>query len=177
MKKLNLNTIVTKFKEHINQFNDKQGFSKAIYFFIFIMGLTAFLIQFQQQPTKSISHKDELSIDTYIPNDQGLVTIQVSNYESLDQIIGNYGVVDLYSVPLAPGQRARLIISQVKIVRTPKSPRHFNVLLPASEVGILAGHIGEFTVSVRNPKLFGTKIVKDKSKPAKRRIFFEWESK
>lgn len=177
MKKLNHTTIVTKFREKILGDKDISPQSqKIIATTVLALGLTAFLYQFNQKRPEISPANENSSIDTLIPTDQGLVTIQVANYESLDQIIGQYGVVDLYSTPLVPGEKARLVAKQVRLIRTHKSRRHFSVLLPTKDVGLLAGHPGEFTVSIRNPKQFGTKIVKRKGKPAKRRIQFETES-
>ena len=177
MRKLNLNTIAIKFKgKQIDDFLENRQIQKVAISFVFIIGLTAFLVQFHKDDKKIVQEEAPSSIDTFIPEDQGLVTIQVSNYESLDQIIGQYGVVDLYAPPLIPGKKARLVMKRVKLIKTAKSPRHFNVLLPKDDVGILAGHFGEFVVSIRNPNLVGTKIVKNKAKPTKRRIYFESES-
>lgn len=175
MKKLSLNTINTKFNDLVDYLqNSDKGF-RALIITCGALGLTAFLSQLQPQEKEAVIAKPMESIDTYIPADKGLYTIEVENYESLDQIIGQFGVVDLYSVPLSREKRAKLVIRKVKIVRTAKSPRHFNVLLEEDQVGVFAGHIGTFTALVRNPKVVGTKIVKEKGPSKRRRILYESE--
>ena len=175
MKKLNPTIIVTKFSEIIEKIQSSEKGLQGLIAAALVLGLTAFLSQWDSRPDKVETTTFKQSMDTYIPEDKSLVTIEVANYESLDQIIGQYGVVDLYSVPLAPGERAKLVIRKVKLVRTARSPRHFNVLLAENDAGILAGFPGTFTVSIRNPKLVGTKIVKEKAKARRRRISFESE--
>ncbi len=139
------------------------------------LGLFALLTQFHETKDRPLTERAPIHLDTYIPKGESLVPIQVSNYESLDQIIGQYGVVDLLSTPLTPTEKAKRVAYAVKLIRSAKSPRHFSVLIPAEEAPKLAGYSGEFTVVVRNPKLIGTKFVKENTKPQKRRVVFETE--
>ncbi len=144
--------------------------------FILLLGLGAGLVQFHQ-PGESAEVPEKLkNIDIFIPDGESLVPIQVANYESLDQIIGQYGVVDLYTTPLNPLEKGRKVAFAVKLVRAPQSPRHFSVLLPADEAHRLVGYHGEFTVVVRNPKIVGTKFVNNKPQTRKRRVVFETEA-
>jgi len=177
MRKFNLTTISTKFKEMVlNDSSDTTLQIKTWVVAIIILGSTAFLIQFHSSDElKEVINDPIKSIDTLIPRGQSLVPIRVSNYESLDQLIGQFGVVDLYTNPLNPNQKSRKVVSAVKLIRAPQSPNHFSVLLPANKSHKLIGHHGEFTVVVRNPELLGTKFVNKKSKPAKRRVLYEME--
>ncbi len=176
MKKCINAATILKFKDKL--FESKEGSfwpTSPALFAIVLMGVTAALIQFNQSGTQKPHEEEVLNWDTFIPDGQSLVPIQVSNYESLDQIIGQFGVVDLLSTPLSPNEKAKRVAYAVKLIRSPKSPRHFSVLVPADKAPSLAGFNGEFTVVVRNPKLIGTKIVKDRAKSPKRRIFYETE--
>lgn len=177
MKKLNLSTIGIKFKDIQPLFNLDNPKSWKIWFTLALaLGLISFLMQ--KRPDEHTPAQAEVSVgnlDTYIPENQSIVPIQVANYESLDQVIGQFGVVDLYTIPMSDKEKSQKIAHAVKLVRSPKSPRHFNVLLPADEAYRIAGHSGEFNVTVRNPKLVGTKIVKEKTKAKRRRVFYQSE--
>jgi len=176
MKKLNLSTIGIKFKDIPLLFDLDNPKSWRVWLALaLVLGLFSFLVQRQPSPQLVSAHKVEDSLDTYIPENQSIVPIQVANYESLDQVIGQYGVVDLYTIPVSEKEKAQKIAHAVKLVRSPKSPRHFNVLLPANEAYRIAGHSGEFNVTVRNPKLVGTKIVKERVKTKRRQVFYESE--
>lgn len=123
--------------------------------------------------TTSASSQDSSNgIDLLIPEGQSLVPIEVVNYETLDSLLGPYGVVDLfYADPQRP-EISKKIASMVKILRAPKNPSHFAVLVPSR----LALHIlqfkGPFIVSVQNPK-FQTGTHFEKKTPKRSRIIYE----
>lgn len=140
------------------------------------LGLTAWLSQREPaQDTPDPQPKTtELAFDTYIPENHSLIPITVSDYKSLDQVIGHFGVVDLYTAPASENQYSRLLAQAVKIVRHGKNSDHFSVLVPKDEATAITSHSGEFKVTVRHPESVGTKIVKRKREP-KRRITYESE--
>lgn len=126
--------------------------------------------QTTMEPTASQNDND--GIDILIPEGQSLVPIEVANYETLDSLLGPYGVVDLFFMdPLKP-ETGKKIASMVKILRAPKNPSHFAVLVPALQAHHILQFKGPFVVSVQNPKYqTGTHIEK---KPSKRsRIVYE----
>ena len=174
--KFNPAIILIKFKERLIGTKSENNIN-VIAVFAMILGLIAFLAQFGK-PSEKLKKTNQIleSIDIFIPEDQSLVPIRVANNESLDQIIGRYGVVDLYSVPLNPGERAVRIAYKVRLLRSPGNPNYFSVLLPADQAHRITGYPGEFYVSVRNPKSTGTRFIKKKSKKLKRSIVFEFES-
>lgn len=97
---------------------------------------------------------------TAIPAGFVLVPIEVANYESLDSILGKYGVVDLYIPPAEPRGHSIKVAERVKILRAPLNPSHFAVLAPENESSQLVRHDGPFLVVVQNPSApHGTKFV------------------
>lgn len=99
------------------------------------------------------------AVDTFIPAGYVLVPIEVANFESLDSILGKYGVVDLFLPTSDLKGRPRKIASRIKILRAPLNPSHFAVLAHESTSQSLVSELGPFTVVVRNPKNAGTEIV------------------
>lgn len=126
----------------------------------------------RDQPAPSEpSASDVTSFDTYIPDGFSLVPIEVSNYETLDSLLGTYGVVDLFALDPHNPEKSRRIAYRVKILRAPKNPSHFAVLVPYSEVGKILKYPGPLMVSVQNPKATGTAFVKERSQKPSRIIF------
>lgn len=120
-------------------------------FFVVVLVLYS-CVNSTPQKQSAVRAESPDGIDILIPQGQSLVPIEVANYETLDSLLGTYGVVDLFFVDPTKPETGKKIASMVKILRAPKNPSHFAVLVPAA----LAQHIlqfqGPFTVSVQNPQ-------------------------
>jgi len=133
-------------------------------------GLLTFIIEFSSTDLK---HKTspQASADTYIPYGFVLVPIEVQNLEVLDAILGQFGVVDLFIPPQAPGKNPQLIARQVRIIRAPLNPQKFAILSPESEASSLVRQSRPFIVVVQNPNQKEMKFSKILKK--KRHVFVE----
>lgn len=106
------------------------------------------------------------AVSTLIPAGYVLVPIEVANYESLDSILGKFGLVDLYVPSDDPKKTARKIASHLKILRAPLNPSHFAVLAKESESSRLVASNGPFIVVVQNPeRAVGTQFGKTSEHP------------
>lgn len=110
---------------------------------------------------------------TYIPDGFVLVPIEVANFESLDSILGAFGVVDLFVGSDDPRVKPKKLATRVKILRAPLNPNHFAVLVPDSESQNIVAYSGALTVVVQNPKRSGPTLVNPdtddiKQRPSKR---------
>lgn len=99
------------------------------------------------------------SAATLIPRGYVLVPIEVSNYDSLDSILGKYGVVDLYLPSENSKLRQRKVAERVRILRAPLNPSRFAVLVKETESSRLVSYSGPFTVIVQNSNISGTGLV------------------
>ncbi len=99
------------------------------------------------------------SAATYIPAGFVLVPIEVANFESLDSILGQFGVVDLFVGSEDPRVKPHKLAERVKILRAPLNPNHFAVLVPDSESQKIVAYSGALTVVVQNPKSLGPSLV------------------
>ncbi|MES2857350.1 MAG: hypothetical protein V4692_15880 [Bdellovibrionota bacterium] len=103
---------------------------------------------------------DRESASTFIPAGFVLVPIEIANFQSLDSILGQHGVVDLFKPSSEPDGRPIRVASKIKILRAPLNPSHFAVLAPEEESAALVSYQGAFTVVVQNPKeSSGTRFV------------------
>ncbi|MCB0393980.1 MAG: hypothetical protein KDD25_05445 [Bdellovibrionales bacterium] len=129
--------------------------------------------------TKKNQESNSPSVDTFIPNGFVLVPIEIQNSDSLDSILGNFGVVDLYLAPLTPNEKPQKVASHLKLLRAPLNPKVFAVLAPEDQAPKLVQLDRPFVVMVQNPDKTGTKFekVSEKRRPAKNRmIIYESDS-
>lgn len=112
--------------------------------------------------------KQETTYDTYIPEGFSLVPIEVANIESLDALLGPYGVVDLFTAVTPQNPKSEKIASKMKIVRAPKNPQFFAVLVPFKDVDKIMSVSGPFIVSVLNPKSQGGGVERAKQRRSSR---------
>jgi len=132
-------------------------------FFIFILVFPGLLALAHEVATPRAaeslpSSTEGSSVDTFIPAGFVLVPIDVINFEALDSVLGQYGIVDLFAVT-GPEERSRsLVASRIRILRAPKNPNHFAVLASSDEAANLVRHTGGFFVVLQNPNGSGTKL-------------------
>lgn len=107
-------------------------------------------------------------VDTMIPRGFVLVPVEIENYEALDSILGSFGLVDLYQ-GVAPA--ARLVARNVRLLRAPRNPSHFAVLVRETESDRFMQDAGAFTAIVKRPEAGGTEIVKAKKRTQRRIVY------
>jgi hypothetical protein len=138
---------------------------------VMVTGFIAFYLDSQPTTHTLLKTESPLDVTTLIPPGFVLVPIEVSNFESLDSILGQHGVVDLY----APGedlkQRPVKIAEKIKILRAPLNPSHFAVLAPEDESHKLVTQLGPLMVVVQPQASLGTKIVNEPGKAALDKTF------
>lgn len=108
-------------------------------------------------------------VDTIIPRGFVLVPIEVKNYESLDSILGKFGVVDLFQPTSTDENKQILIAKNVRILRAPQNPTQFAVLISENESHRILKSGGIFTVVLKRPNANGMEFVKD---PKKKTIIY-----
>lgn len=145
----------------------------AVIFAVVVSALLAIIWDQREPPAnQSPVQKDEGSADTFIPKDFVLVPIEVQNYDSLDSILGNFGVVDLFVPSVSPQEKPRLVARRVKILRAPLNPAKFAVLTPEKDASRIVQTSQPLFVVVQNPNRNGMEIVKAKAQ-RKSRVLVE----
>lgn len=97
-------------------------------------------------------------IDTVIPKNHSLIPIEIKNSESLDSIFGNYGLANLY---VEANGRQRLVVKNIKLLRAPKNPSHFAVLVKDAKAHLITRHEALFFVTLSSDKNSGTVFVEE----------------
>lgn len=98
------------------------------------------------------SAPENFTTDTIIPAGFVLIPIDLQNSRSLDGIMGPFGVVDLFTVPVQMGQVGTKVGDNIKIIRSPYDPSQFAVLVPEDQSALIVQHGGQFTAVIQNPK-------------------------
>lgn len=134
----------------------------------------------QGQSNEPLSLKPQASsLDTFIPRGYVLIPIELENYNSVDSILGSYGVVDLYLSRQNYHAKAKPLARRIKILRAPQNPSQFAVLVPEGKAGLFFQQESVFFAAILNPKESGTEF-ENKAKPRKQNsprsmIIFEKE--
>jgi hypothetical protein len=116
-----------------------------------LLGILCLWMDFSSSKTEK-EKPAKASVDTYIPHGMTLVPIEIQNIESLKNILGNYGVVDLYIPSLDPKIAPKKVASHVKILRAPLNPDVFAVLVREQDAPRIASQSAAFFVTIQNPK-------------------------
>lgn len=113
-----------------------------------IFVLCAWLVQNNEKVDSDMNSKSTAeAVDTYIPSGFVLVPIEVQNLNALDSIVGQYGIVDLY-LP----DSAQPLIKGVRLIRSPKDPGQFAVLVNDDYSQKIVKHSNKpFQIAVQNP--------------------------
>lgn len=113
-------------------------------------------------------------ITTFIPKGYRLVPIPVANYKSLEQILGNYGVVDLYVRTFKNAKtHTELIGSGIRALRPKNGSESIGLLVPVEQVGLLLQREGQFYLALNNSDVTGTVFEKKSLSKQKKRLFYE----
>lgn len=122
---------------------------------------------------------EELDLGMLIPQGHVLIPIQIHNSETVDSVFGQYGFVDLYAIDPQGQPKRSPAIQSVKMVRAPKNPSQFGILVHESQAPKILSQGQSFAVVLLNSKNPGTRIERlaPHRKPIKRMIILEEEEK
>lgn len=97
--------------------------------------LVLVLIVFQKKPAPTQSIDTELpSADTYIPPGYVLVPLRLENHQSVDSVVTQFAIVNIYKGAPGPNQKSQLLGRNLRLLRAPLNPQQFAVLVPENQV-------------------------------------------
>ncbi len=125
--------------------------NKSLWALVVLAGLLALTFDHTANSrTKPTALETGPVVDTIIPRGFTLIPIEIQNYEALDSVFGNYGIVTLYSVPESGQGQPKKLAERVKMLRAPQNPTQFGVLIRESDSDLIAGQIGPVFVVLHN---------------------------
>ena len=92
---------------------------------------------------------EPMDATTMIPRDHVLVPVDFSNFESLNALIKDYGIIDLYKTSDF-GNKSKRVAQKVKVIRAPYNPNLFAVLVHDSVAQDLMKESGPFWGAIQN---------------------------
>lgn len=137
-----------------------------------ILILISLIFTLLQHTNKNKEIKDTQNLDAYIPEGFVLVPVELNNGSSLDGLLENKGVVDLYNGDPSR-RRAEKIATAVKIIRSPRNPSYFAVLVPENKAPFLIQRFQAFHAVIQNPLQKKKASIQPLNKKRKRTIVIE----
>ena len=126
---------------------------------VFVLAILSSLIQ------SFLNEKPQpFSLDKMIPEGFVLIPIEIENSEDIINLIGSYGVIDLYSYSSHLNLPQELAAQSLKVIPTKTEENRFAVIAPEKEVLQLLAYRGPFYAVVQNPKKTGSQIHKKRIK-------------
>jgi hypothetical protein len=117
---------------------------------LIMIGAMSLAVVLVSLPKKQSETSSQDTWDTYIPAGHVLIPIDVENFESLNEMIDRFGIVDLYQNKKGLG--VVMLASQVKLLRSPLNQQQMGVLVPDQFAAKIVQAEGPFKVIVKNPK-------------------------
>ena len=135
-------------------------FKKYGWHFIILIILILFSLAGKFFPLLSKTTPQELSLDHLVPKGFVLMPIEISNGPDIRNIIGSYGVVDLYAYSETTGLPDKLSASSLKILPPLTEEGAFTALVPEKSAIHLFDYTESFYAVIQNPQKTGAKIYK-----------------
>lgn len=129
--------------------------------FSFIFLALGFISFFISKPNSDKVHeptKETIQLDDIIPDGLVLLPLELVNREALSSIIGATAVIDLFTVNSETLNPSKKIASRVKIVRTPKNPEQFALLVQEHETTQILNFAGPYFAVIQNKSRKGSRL-------------------
>ena len=119
---------------------------------LIVLGFVFSKNETQKIAENTVPEESQFTPDTIIPEGYVLVPIQLQNFASLDSMIGQFGVVDLFTAYEDPTMKSRKVGNRLKLIRAPLNPSQFAVLVPDTEADLILSHTGFYNAVIQNPQ-------------------------
>ena len=139
-------------------------FKKYAWHFIIVIFLLIFSLISKILPLLSEPESKTLSLDRLVPKGFVLMPIEISNGQDIKNMIGSYGVVDLYAYSKTTGLPETLVANALKVLPPSTEEGGFTALVPEKSAIHLFDYTTAFYAVVQNPQKTGSKIYKKQKK-------------
>lgn len=124
----------------------------------FWYGLNKAEMKGAKDPNADETINENSTIDTLIPAGFVLVPIELINAEPLSSLVGATAVVDLYQGTQDLGKKGRRVGSRLKLVRAPKNPNLYAVLVSEKQSEQILAQPGPFFAVIQNHQETGSTV-------------------
>lgn len=119
-------------------------------YFVFMFVFFIFVYVYTTLDERGVKSQEKLlTVDTLIPNGYALVPIELENISAIASLIESYGVVDIY-LGKNSSRNSKKILQKAKILRAPKNPNAYSLLLPDHLSSEFLKYDGPFFAVIQN---------------------------
>ncbi len=129
--------------------------------FLFLaLGGISYMVSHAEEAPRASHAPPEL--DELIPPGQVLLPIELANREALSAILGTTAVVDLLTLNPSTMSPQTKIASRVKMIRSPKNPDYFSILVDEKSSLQILNKPGPYFAIVQNKKQANSNVLQTK---------------
>lgn len=140
--------------------NEKLKFS----IIFLLLGIASYLVSNSEKSERSQIKEEPIQLDTMIPEGFVLLPLDLVNRDALSSIVGATAVIDLFTVNSQTLNPSKKIASRIKIIRTPRNPEQFALLIHESETNQILNFTGPYFAVIQNKSRKDSQLVKPTTK-------------
>jgi len=134
-----------------------------------LLGLVFISTGKSQEPAPAAPMLDS---DEMIPEGSVLVPLDLQNREALNDLVGAFAIVDLFTVSPDGRMKGTKVGKRVKLIRPPQNPTQFSALVPEDQAPLLFSNPGPLFAVIQSRQGRKAGSVIDSSKKSSRiRVF------
>lgn len=115
-----------------------------------LLGLISFLFSQKPEPAVDQAPQKQVEIDELIPEGYFLLPLELTNREALVSMIGDTSIVDIFTIHPQTLNPQKKIASRVKLIKSPKNPDQFALLLEESNTMDILKYSGPYFATIQN---------------------------
>ena len=127
-----------------------------------ILGLISFLFSQKTEAPEEQAQQKQVEIDELIPEGYFLLPLELTNREALVSMIGDTSIVDIFTIHPQTLNPQKKIASRVKLIKSPKNPDQFALLLKESNTMDILKYSGPYFATIQNRRNRKTSFPKTK---------------
>lgn len=134
---------------------------EKIKFSLMFLGLAilSYFVSKADTPPPKPAQEEMIQLDSMIPEGFVLLPLDLVNREALSSIVGATAVIDLFTVNAQTLNPSKKIAKRIKIIRTPRNPDQFALLIQENETHQILNYTGPYFAVIQNKTSSGSKLV------------------
>lgn len=157
-----MSTIISFFKI---SFADKQN---RLNFALILLTLIGLLILSTGKSESKPAAEVDIESDALIPEGSVLVPLDLQNRDALNDLVGAFATVDLFTVSEDGQKKGTKVAKRVKLIRSPQNPTQFSALVPEDQASLLFANPGPLFAVIQSRQTKKSSSVIGKSKSTSR---------
>lgn len=129
---------------------------------LFVLAILTYLVSKADSPEPQVQNEEIVQLDALIPEGFVLLPLDLVNREAISSIVGSTAVIDLFTVNAQTLNPSKKIATRIKIIRTPRNPDQFALLVQENETPQILNYTGPYFAVIQNKATQGSKLVPKK---------------